>query len=99
MSIIVKKAATSVCGTMKGGTKLEKETWWWNDEVQRAFKDKKKAYKKLRTSTKERAVMENKKWKKKAKWAVAKAKEAAWKKWYENLESKEGEETIRQSIR
>ena len=95
----MKEAATSVCGMTKGGTNLEKETWWWNDEVQRAFKGEKKAYKNLRTSTKERAAMEYKKWKKEAKWAVAKAKEAAWKEWYGNLETKEGEETIRQSIR
>ena len=38
--------------------------------------------------------MEYKKWKKEAKRAVTKAKEAAWKEWYKNLETKEGEETI-----
>ena len=38
--------------------------------------------------------MEYKKWKKEAKRPVAKAKEAAWKEWYDNLETKEGEETI-----
>ena len=38
--------------------------------------------------------MEYKKWKKEVKRAVAKAKEAAWKEWYENLETKEGEEII-----
>ena len=94
MSKIMKEAATSVCGMTKRGTKLEKETWWCNDEVQRALKEKRKAYKNLRTFTQEWAVLEYKKWKKEAKRTVAKTKEAAWKEWYEHLEAKEREETI-----
>ena len=78
----------------KRGIKLDKEIWWWNDEVQRALKGKKKANKNLRASMEEGAVMKYKKSKKESQRAVAKAKEAAWRELYKNLETKEGAENI-----
>ena len=41
-----------------------------------------------------REVQEYKRWKIEVKGAVVKAKEATRKEWYENLDTKEGEETI-----
>ena len=45
---ILKGAATKVCGMTRGGPNTEKEVWWWNEEVQVALKEKKKAYKSLK---------------------------------------------------
>ena len=73
---ILKDAATKVCGMTKGGPNTEKEVWWWNKEVQVALKEKKKAYKSLKDGKGDPA--EYKRWKKEAKRAVARAKEAAW---------------------
>jgi hypothetical protein len=38
------EAAKQVCGTTKGQRRKERETWWWNEEVQTATKDKKTAF-------------------------------------------------------
>jgi len=38
------KAAKKICGISKGGHK-SKITWWWNDEVKKAIKEKRQAYK------------------------------------------------------
>ena len=37
--------AEDVCGTSKGGKKINKETWWWSEEVQTSIKKKKEAFK------------------------------------------------------
>jgi len=38
------KAAIKICGISKGGHK-SKITWWWNDDVKKAIKEKRPAYK------------------------------------------------------
>ena len=43
---VVMRAAEEVCGTIKGGKHLERETWWWNEEVQENLRRKKDAFKK-----------------------------------------------------
>ena len=37
--------AEEVCGTSKGGKKINKETWRWSEEVQTSIKKKKEAFK------------------------------------------------------
>ena len=34
-----------LCGTSKGGKKINKETWWWSEEVQTSIKKKEEAFK------------------------------------------------------
>ena len=92
MSRILGEAAAETCGRTRGGRLRENETWWWDKEVQEKLKEKKRAYKTLRDGT--GSIDEYKRLKKEAKKAVARAKEKAWKKWYDKLETKEGEDQI-----
>ena len=39
----IRKVASEVCGVTKGSGGEAKDTWWWNEEVQRAIKEKKDA--------------------------------------------------------
>ena len=41
----VRKVASEVLGVSRGGKQEGKDTWWWNDKVQRAIKEKKKCFK------------------------------------------------------
>jgi hypothetical protein len=41
MATCVRKVASEVFGVSRGGKQEVKETWWWNDEVQRAINEKK----------------------------------------------------------
>ena len=41
MAINIRKVASEVCGVTKGSGGEAKDTWWWNEEVQRAMKKKK----------------------------------------------------------
>ena len=45
MAICVRKVASEVFGMSRGGKQEGKDTWWWNDEVQRAIKEKKEYFK------------------------------------------------------
>ena len=43
---VVMRAAEEICRATKGGIHLERETWWWNEEVQESLRRKKDAFKK-----------------------------------------------------
>ena len=47
MATCVWKVASEVFGVSRGGKQEGKDTWWWNDEVQRAIKEKKECFKRL----------------------------------------------------
>ena len=40
-------AAEKVVGRTKGGKRIDKDTWWWNEKVQEVIKRKKRAFKEL----------------------------------------------------
>jgi hypothetical protein len=92
MSEILEIAAKKCCGQTRGGRPRENEAWWWKPEVQDKLKEKKVAYKCLKEGMGN--LEQYKKIKKEAKVAVAIAKEEAWKDWYDNLDTKEGEDQI-----
>ena len=80
-------------GVSNGGKYLEKESRWWNNEVQEAVARKKEAFKIWKTTRREEdgeqrdmAEEEYKKRNKEAKIEVAKAKEKAYEKMYKDLE-------------
>ena len=47
---IMIEAARKTLGESKGGKYIEKESWWWNNEVQEAIQNKKEAFKKWKLS-------------------------------------------------
>ena len=94
LKLSIAYTAEEVCGTSKGGKKINKETWWWSQEVQTSIKKKKEAFKNWQTEGTDQLKEVYKEKKKEAKRDVAKAKEEGYKEWYENLDTREGEKTI-----
>jgi hypothetical protein len=41
MSTCIRKVASEEFGVTKGGKRETKETWWWNEKMQNAIKEKK----------------------------------------------------------
>ena len=77
-----------------GKRKGDKETWWWNEKVQKSIKEKKeakKAWDKIRYENTKKVYKEKKN---KAKKAVAMAKGRAYDDLYARLETKEGEKEL-----
>ena len=80
-------------GESGGGKYLEKETWWWDQQVQEAVKAKKEAFKNWRATGSEVDKEIYKDHRKKAQIFVTKAKYLAYEDMYEKLNTKEGQTT------
>ena len=78
----------------KVSTAGRRETWWWNQEVQKKLKDKKKAKKAWDTIRDDASKLAYKTARKQAKREVAKARNKAYEELYEKLETKEGENEV-----
>ena len=91
---MVMKTAETVLGVTFGKQKGDRETWWWNEEVQEGIKVKKEAKKtwyKIRDENTKKMYKEKKS---KAKKAVAMAKGHAYDNLYARLETKEDEKEL-----
>ena len=91
---MLRKTAETVLGVTFGKRKEDRETWWWNEEVQESIKEKKeakKAWDKIRDENTKKVYKEKKN---KAKKAVAIAKGRAYDDLYARLETKEGEKEL-----
>jgi hypothetical protein len=47
MTTHIRKVAIEVFGIIRGNKCEPKDTWWWNDDVQKAISEKKECYKYL----------------------------------------------------
>jgi hypothetical protein len=47
MSTYIRKVASEEFGVTKGGKRDTKETWWWNEKVQNAIKEKKECFRRM----------------------------------------------------
>ena len=47
MTTNIRKVVSEVCGVTKENGDEAKDTWWWNEKVQRAIKKKKECYRHL----------------------------------------------------
>ena len=96
---MLRKTAETVLGVTFGKRKGDRETWWWNEKVQKSIKEKKeakKAWDKIRNKNTKKIYKEKKS---KAKKAVAMAKGRAYGNFYARLEIKEGEKELHRLAR
>ena len=84
MKGIMMETAQDICGMTKKPHR-HKETWWWNEEVAEAVRDKKIKYEKWKKENTEEARMEYKKSRQNAKRVISSAKEKKQKEWANDL--------------
>ena len=90
----IRKVASEVCGVTKGNGGEAKDTKWWNEEVQRAIKEKKECYRSLYHDRSVDNIEKYKVAKKTAKRAVSLAKDRAFEDLYQYLSTKKGDNDI-----
>ncbi|KAM2016499.1 hypothetical protein ACFX16_046908 [Malus domestica] len=89
MASCIQKVAKEVLGQSKGFAPHQKESWWWNEEVQTKVKAKKECCKALYKDRTDENGERYKRAKQEAKKAVREAKLAAYDDMYKRLDTKE----------
>ncbi|XP_065654616.1 uncharacterized protein LOC136081243 [Hydra vulgaris] len=90
----VRDVARKILGVISGQMKIDKETWWCNEEVQESLREKRLAEKNWHFQQDEESRQKYKEMCGKTKRAVAKAKEKAYSYLYEKLNIKEWEKDL-----
>ena len=85
-------------GVSSGKRRMDRKSWWWNDEIQIKVRAKQENFKRWKTTTneQERALRreEYRYARLEAKRAVSEAKTKAYEEMYQRLDTKEGEQDI-----
>ncbi|KAK3509637.1 hypothetical protein QTP70_008034 [Hemibagrus guttatus] len=91
---VIRETGRKVLGVSSGRRKEDKETWWWNKEVQDSIQRKRLAKKKWDMDRTEENRQEYKELQRRVKREVSKAKQKAYDELYTRLDTREGEKDL-----
>ncbi|KAK3558361.1 hypothetical protein QTP86_017226, partial [Hemibagrus guttatus] len=91
---VIRETGRKVLGVSSGRRKEDKETWWWNEEVQDSIQRKRLAKKKWDMDRTEENRQEYKELQRRVKREVSKAKQKAYDELYTRLDTREGESNL-----
>ncbi|KAK3573623.1 hypothetical protein QTP86_029993, partial [Hemibagrus guttatus] len=91
---VIRETGRKVLGVSSGRRKEDKETWWWNEEVQDSIQRKRLAKKKWDMYRTEENRQEYKELQRRVKREVSKAKQKAYDELYTRLDTREGEKDL-----
>ncbi|KAK3548557.1 hypothetical protein QTP70_014476 [Hemibagrus guttatus] len=91
---VIRETGRKVLGVSSGRRKEDKETWWWNEEVQDSIQRKRLAKKKWDMDRTEENRQEYKELKHRVKREVSKAKRKAYGELYTRLNTREREKDL-----
>ncbi|PWZ36874.1 Craniofacial development protein 2 [Zea mays] len=94
MATCIRKIASEEFGLSQRNRREVKDTWWWNEDVQKAIKEKKDCYKRLHHDKCAENIEKYRIAKKSAKRAVSRARGQAYDDLYQRLDTKRGEKDI-----
>jgi hypothetical protein len=91
MTTCIRKLASEESGVTKGGKHEAKETWWSNEKMQKAIKEKKECFRHMHMDRSADNVEQYKVAKKTVKRAVSEARGPMYDRLYQRLGTKEGD--------
>ncbi|KAK3569551.1 hypothetical protein QTP86_034820 [Hemibagrus guttatus] len=91
---VIRETGRKVLGVSSGRRKEDKETWWWNEDVQDSVQRKRLAKKKWDMDRTEENRQEYKELQRRVKREVSKAKQKAYDELYTRLDTREGEKDL-----
>jgi hypothetical protein len=94
MFTCIGKVASEEFGVTKGGKRETKETWWWNEKVQKTIKEKKECFTHMHLDRSADNIEQYKVSKKTAKRAVSEARGRMYDGLYQRLGMKDREKDI-----
>jgi hypothetical protein len=94
MTTHIRKVTRELFGVTKGNKCEPKDTWWWNDNVQKVINGKKECYKRLHHNRSDENIQKYKKARRNAKNVVSEVRGQAYMEMYRKLDTKEGENDV-----
>jgi hypothetical protein len=94
MSTHILKVAIEVFGVTKGNKHEPKDTWWWNDDVQKTISEKKECYKLLHHHKSDENIQKYKEARRNATKTVSEVRGQAYTKLSQKLDTKEDENNV-----
>ncbi|KAK3568551.1 hypothetical protein QTP86_008749 [Hemibagrus guttatus] len=91
---VIRETGRKVLGVSSGRRKEDKETWWWNEEVQDSIQRKRLAKRKWDMDRTEENRQEYKELQRRVKREVSKAKQKAYDELHTRLDTREGEKDL-----
>ncbi|KAK3512516.1 hypothetical protein QTP70_015650 [Hemibagrus guttatus] len=91
---VIRETGRTLLGVSSGRRKEDKETWWWNEEVQDSIQRKRLAKKKWDMDRTEENRQEYKELQRRVKREVSKAKQKAYDELYTRLDTREGQKDL-----
>ena len=91
---VIRERGRKVLGMSSWQRKKDKETWWWNSEIQECVQRKSLAKKRWDSERTEENRLGYKERTRKMKREVAKDKQKAYEEFYDRLDTKEGEKDL-----
>ena len=89
---MINTSAKEILGETSGGKYVERESWWWNGDVQKAVKEKRDSFKKWQSSRTTEDLADYRENRTNAKKAVTTAKDEGYEELYTKLDSREGQD-------
>jgi hypothetical protein len=99
MSTCIRKVDSEEFGVTKWGKRETKETWWWNEKVQNAIKEKKECFTRMHLDRSVDNVERYKVAKKTTKLAMSEARGQMYDGLYQRLGTKEREKDIYRMVK
>ncbi|MCJ8742384.1 hypothetical protein PDJAM_G00081420 [Pangasius djambal] len=96
---VIRVTGRKVLGVSSGRRKEDKETWWWNEEVQDSIQRKRLAKKKWDMDRTKENRQEYKELQRRVKREVSKAKQEAYDELYTRLDTREGQKDLHRLAR
>ena len=94
MGEYVKRIANEILGKLREKCPFYKDTWWWNEDVQKIVKTKRTSYKTWQKSRKKEDFERYKYVRKEVKKVIRDAKFKAYDDLYDKLGTKDGEKDV-----
>jgi hypothetical protein len=92
MPTCIRKVTSEELGVTNGGKRESKETWWWNEKVQKGIKEKKEWFRHMHLDRSANNVERYKVTKKVTKQAVSETRGQMYDGLYQQLGVKEGDQ-------
>jgi hypothetical protein len=99
MTTHIRKVSIEVFGVTRGNKCESKDTWWWNDDVQKVINEKKECYKRLHHNRNDENIQKYKEARRNTQKTVSKVRDQTYTELYQKLDMQDGENDVYKMVK